>query len=117
MAEAEGQLRDKPTEIRHLLRTVKTSLELAIMARAPSDLVNRLGRVPGDDGEPARRRHIRRRAVARLGTSARARGVTQRLDSLAAPGAARRSQSPKCVEPTRGWSPGVSDRSSSSVPK
>jgi hypothetical protein len=38
---------DRPTEIRHLLRTVKNSLELAIMARAPSDLVNRLARVAG----------------------------------------------------------------------
>ena len=46
MAESDGRL-DKPTEIRHLLRTVKTSVELAIMARAPSDLVNRLARVSG----------------------------------------------------------------------
>ena len=38
---------DKQTEVRHLLRTVKTSLELAIVARAPADLVNRLGRVSG----------------------------------------------------------------------
>jgi hypothetical protein len=47
MAEGEGQPVDKPTEIRHLLRTVKTSLELAIVARAPSNLVNRLARVSG----------------------------------------------------------------------
>jgi hypothetical protein len=47
MAEAEEQSVDKPTEIRHLLRTVKTSLELAIVARAPADLVNRLARVSG----------------------------------------------------------------------
>jgi hypothetical protein len=33
--------------MRHLLRTVKTSLELAIVARAPTDLVNRLARVSG----------------------------------------------------------------------
>jgi hypothetical protein len=46
MQEPEGRL-DKQTEIRHLLRTVKTSLELAIVARAPSDLLNRLGRVAG----------------------------------------------------------------------
>jgi hypothetical protein len=38
---------DKSTEIRHLLRTVKTALELAIVARAPVDLINRLGRVSG----------------------------------------------------------------------
>ena len=46
MQEREGQI-DKQTEIRHLLRTVKTSLELAIFARAPTDLLNRLGRVAG----------------------------------------------------------------------
>lgn len=46
MQEHEGQI-DKQTEIRHLLRTVKTSLELAIVAHAPSDLLNRLGRVAG----------------------------------------------------------------------
>ena len=38
---------DKQSEVRHLLRTVKTSLELAIVARAPADLLNRLGRVSG----------------------------------------------------------------------
>ena len=38
---------DKQTQIRHLLRTLKTSLELAIVARAPTDLLNRLGRVAG----------------------------------------------------------------------
>ena len=38
---------DRQTEVRHLLRTVKTSLELAIVARAPADLLNRLGRVSG----------------------------------------------------------------------
>jgi len=38
---------DKQSEMRHLLRTVKTSLELAIVARAPADLLNRLGRVSG----------------------------------------------------------------------
>jgi hypothetical protein len=46
MQEHEGRL-DTQTEIRHLLRTVKTSLELAIVARAPADLLNRLGRVAG----------------------------------------------------------------------
>jgi hypothetical protein len=46
MQEHEGLI-DKQTEIRHLLRTVKTSLELAIVARAPVDLLNRLGRVAG----------------------------------------------------------------------
>jgi hypothetical protein len=46
MHETQGQL-DRHTEIRHLLRTVKTSLELAIVARAPMELVNRLGRVSG----------------------------------------------------------------------
>ena len=38
---------NKSTEIRHLLRTVKTSLELAIVARAPVDLINQLGRTSG----------------------------------------------------------------------
>jgi len=47
MAEAVAQPLDTPTELRHLLRTVKTSLEVAIVARAPSDLVNRLARVSG----------------------------------------------------------------------
>ena len=47
MAEGGGQPLDMASEVRHLLRTVKTSLELAIIARAPSDLVNRLGRVAG----------------------------------------------------------------------
>jgi hypothetical protein len=46
MEEREGQI-DKQTEIRHLLRTVKTSVELAIVARAPGELLNRLGRVAG----------------------------------------------------------------------
>ena len=46
MQESDGHV-DKQTEIRHLLRNVKTSLELAIVARAPSDLLNRLGRVAG----------------------------------------------------------------------
>jgi hypothetical protein len=46
MQEPEGRV-DKQTEIRHLLRNLKTSLELAIVARAPSDLLNRLGRVAG----------------------------------------------------------------------
>lgn len=46
MQEPEGRV-DKQTEVRHLLRNVKTSLELAIVARAPSDLLNRLGRVAG----------------------------------------------------------------------
>ena len=46
MQEQEEQI-DKQTEIRHLLRTVKTSLELAIVANAPPDLLNRLGRVAG----------------------------------------------------------------------
>jgi hypothetical protein len=47
MAEGEAQQLDAASEMRHLLRTVKTSLELAIMARAPHDLVNRLARVSG----------------------------------------------------------------------
>jgi hypothetical protein len=46
MSEREDHI-DKQTELRHLLRTVKTSLELAIIARAPADLLNRLGRVAG----------------------------------------------------------------------
>ena len=46
MQEPEGRI-DTQTEIRHLLRTVKTSLELAIVGLAPSDLLNRLGRVAG----------------------------------------------------------------------
>lgn len=46
MQEHEGTI-DKQTEIRHVLRSVKTSLELAIVALAPSDLLNRLGRVAG----------------------------------------------------------------------
>ena len=46
MQEREERI-DKQTEIRHLLRNVKTSLELAIVAHAPSDLLNRLGRVAG----------------------------------------------------------------------
>jgi hypothetical protein len=47
MAEGGGQPLDMASEMRHLLRTVKTSLEVAIMAQAPSDLVNRLARVSG----------------------------------------------------------------------
>ncbi|HET6149430.1 MAG TPA: hypothetical protein VFH68_17980 [Polyangia bacterium] len=38
---------DKHTEIRHLLRTVSTALELAIVARAPTELLNRLARASG----------------------------------------------------------------------
>jgi hypothetical protein len=38
---------DRSTEIRHLLRTVKTALELAVVARAPADLLNRLARPAG----------------------------------------------------------------------
>jgi len=38
---------DKQTEVRHVLRRVKTALELAIVARAPTELLNRLGRVSG----------------------------------------------------------------------
>jgi hypothetical protein len=38
---------DKQSEVRHLLRTVKTSLELAIVAHAPAELLNRLARVSG----------------------------------------------------------------------
>jgi hypothetical protein len=38
---------DKRTEVRHVLRRVKTALELAIVARAPTELLNRLGRVSG----------------------------------------------------------------------
>jgi hypothetical protein len=46
MQEPEGRI-DTQTEIRHLLRSVKTSLELAIVALAPPDLLNRLARVAG----------------------------------------------------------------------
>ena len=46
MGETDEHL-DKQTEMRHLLRAVKTSLELAIVARAPTDLLNRLGRISG----------------------------------------------------------------------
>ena len=46
MSESEDDI-NKSTEIRHLLRTVKTALELAIVARAPVDLINRLGRASG----------------------------------------------------------------------
>jgi hypothetical protein len=46
MMESEGRI-DKSTEIRHLLRTVKTALELAVVARAPTDLLNRLARPAG----------------------------------------------------------------------
>ncbi|HSY38606.1 MAG TPA: hypothetical protein VLA79_03730 [Polyangia bacterium] len=46
MSEPEGDV-NKSTEIRHLLRTVKTALELAIVARAPVDLINGLGRASG----------------------------------------------------------------------
>jgi hypothetical protein len=46
MQEPEGRI-DKHTEIRHVLRSVKTSLELAIVALAPADMLNRLGRVAG----------------------------------------------------------------------
>jgi hypothetical protein len=38
---------NKSTEVRHLLRTVKTALELAIVARAPVDLINQLARTSG----------------------------------------------------------------------
>jgi hypothetical protein len=44
--EAESRI-DKSTEIRHRLRAVKTALELAIVARAPTDLLNRLARPAG----------------------------------------------------------------------
>ena len=44
--ESESRI-DKSTEIRHLLRAVKTALELAIVARAPPDLLNRLARPAG----------------------------------------------------------------------
>lgn len=44
--ESESRL-DKSTEIRHLLRTLKTALELAVVARAPADLLNRLARPAG----------------------------------------------------------------------
>jgi len=44
MSEAKEHI-DKQSEVRHLLRTVKTSLELAIVARAPAELLNRLARV------------------------------------------------------------------------
>jgi hypothetical protein len=46
MQESEENV-NRQTEIRHLLRTLNTALELAILARAPSDLLNRLGRVAG----------------------------------------------------------------------
>jgi hypothetical protein len=38
---------DRQTESRHLLRRVKTSLELAIVASAPAEIRDRLGRVSG----------------------------------------------------------------------
>lgn len=44
--ESESRI-DKSTEIRHLLRAVKTALELAVVARAPTDLLNRLARPAG----------------------------------------------------------------------
>jgi hypothetical protein len=44
--ESESRI-DKSTEIRHLLRTVKTALELAVVARAPPDLLSRLARPAG----------------------------------------------------------------------
>ena len=44
--EAESHI-DKSTEIRHRLRAVKTALELAIVARAPTELLNRLARPAG----------------------------------------------------------------------
>jgi hypothetical protein len=44
--ESESRI-DKSTEIRHLLRAVKTALELAVVARAPADLLNRLARPAG----------------------------------------------------------------------
>ena len=44
--ESESRI-DKSTEIRHLLRSVKTALELAVVARAPADLLNRLARPAG----------------------------------------------------------------------
>lgn len=46
MRETKGDV-NKSTEIRHLLRTVKTALELAIVARAPVDLIDQLGRTSG----------------------------------------------------------------------
>lgn len=46
MRDPEGRV-DNQTQIRHVLRNVKTSLELAIVARAPADLLNKLGRVAG----------------------------------------------------------------------
>lgn len=46
MSESDAHV-NKLTELRHLLRTVKTALELAIVARAPTDLVNRLGLASG----------------------------------------------------------------------
>ena len=38
---------DRSTEIRHVLRSVKTALELAVVARAPAELLNRLARPAG----------------------------------------------------------------------
>jgi len=38
---------DTPMEIRHLLRTLKTALELALVARVPVDLLNSLARPAG----------------------------------------------------------------------
>ena len=38
---------DMSTELRHLLRAVKTALELAIVARAPVELLDRLARPAG----------------------------------------------------------------------
>ena len=46
MSEFEGDV-NKSTELRHLLRTVRTALELAIVARAPVDLINQLARTSG----------------------------------------------------------------------
>ena len=38
---------DQPMEIRHLLRTLKTALELALVARVPVDLLHSLARAAG----------------------------------------------------------------------
>jgi hypothetical protein len=38
---------DRPSEIRHLLRAVKTALELAVVSRVPIDLLNCLARPAG----------------------------------------------------------------------
>src|SRR4030095_9097270 len=95
MQEREGMI-DKQTEVRHLLRNVKTSLELAIVALAPSDLLNRLGRVAGllegvsqapagagADPRPDRGRSRRGRRLGQMAPVAHAGRVAARTVLLA----------------------------------